>query len=74
MRKICLLLAVVSAIVACKEVVVDSTIFSGIGTIERYDTLFAIHYYDHTFLLSDMDGSSLEDSDRVVVECKAAEE
>lgn len=73
MRRICLLLAVVSAIVACKEVVVDSTIFSGIGTIERSDTLFAIHYYDHTFLLSDMDGSSLEDSDRVEFSLRTTE-
>lgn len=59
--------------VACKETLIDTSLFQGIGSIERTDSVFAIHYYDHTFLLSDMDGSVLEDSDRVEFSLRTSE-
>lgn len=49
---------------ACQESVTPAT-YNGIGSIERNDTVAAIHYYDHTFLIEDMP-MSLVDSSRVI--------
>lgn len=48
---------------ACQESVTPAT-YNGIGSIERNDTIAAIHYYDHTFLIEDMP-TTLADSSRV---------
>lgn len=65
MKKALFYILLIVTLSACEKSVVDKTVFQGIGTIERTDTLFAIHYYDHTFIIPDMEGSALEDSDRV---------
>lgn len=64
MRKAITVILVALLCWACQESVTPAT-YNGIGSIERNDTVAAIHYYDHTFLIEDMP-MSLVDSSRVI--------
>lgn len=64
-KKLIYTASLLAAVAACEETTIDSSLLQGVGSIERTDTSVVLHYYDHAFILSDMDGSALEDSDRV---------
>ncbi len=48
--------------------------FKGVGTVEKTDSSFMIHYYDYTFNVAELVGSEIPDGGRVVFELTATEE
>ncbi len=48
--------------------------YQGIGTVERSDTMLAIHYYDRTFILQNASSSGLEDDERIEFQLVTTEE
>lgn len=67
------LLIATTLLASCHDNNHDNT-FSGIATVERTDSTFALHFYDFAFYFPDEHPDSLNDGARVKFKCTTAEQ